>query len=479
MKQYIFNTAIAILLLVTGSASVAAQNIRTAYFMDNATHRHHLNPAYQTPTGYVSVPMLGSVQANFNTNTLNVKNIFSPYQGELVTFLHSSVDGSQFLNKMRDINHINMDMNLSVLSTGFYTKVGYFTFDIGAKVYGGGVIPKEFLKFAKMGMTDENGQTYHFKNLDIDASAYTDIAFGYSRKLDDRLTVGGKFKILLGFADTKIHYSDVVATLNEDKWTMTTTGTADVVATGVSPKYSDDAFDKIDGIDYSSGFGVNGIGAGIDMGATFKSVDLFDGKVGEIFDNFTFSAALLDLGFISWNSKNAVKGVADGETFEFSGLDLDFFDDDSDIPSMGDQLSDVGDELKEIFYFSEQTPSSRARMLRATLNLGAEYSFFEDKLGVGLLSSTRFGAPHTWSELTLSGNYQPFDWLGVTLSYSFIHSSFQTFGWALNLSPSWINFFIGADYMVTKVAKPFVPMTNAMNVNFGISVPLSKNKASN
>ncbi|MDD6209293.1 MAG: DUF5723 family protein, partial [Bacteroidales bacterium] len=84
--------------------------------------------------------------------------------------------------------------------------------------------------------------------------------------------------------------------------------------------------------------------------------------------------------------------------------------------------------------------------------------------------------PKTFSELMLSGNYQPFDWLGVTLSYSFVHSYFQTFGWAINLSPSWINFFIGSDYMFTKLAKPFVPMTNAMNVNFGLSVPLSKNK---
>ncbi len=74
----------------------------------------------------------------------------------MVTFLHNSVDGAGFLNKMRDNNHLNMDVNLSLLSTGFYTKVGYFTFDISAKSYVGGAIPKDFFRFAKMGMTNEN-----------------------------------------------------------------------------------------------------------------------------------------------------------------------------------------------------------------------------------------------------------------------------------------------------------------------------------
>ena len=469
---------LSILIVISPLTGINAQNTRTAYFMDNATHRHSLNPAFQTPTGYVSIPALGAIQVGFNTNTLTVKNLFTPNstQGSLVSFLHGSVDAGQFLGNLKNDNYLNTDISLSLLSSGFFTKIGYFTIDVGLKSYAATTLPKGLFEFAKLGMTNENGQTYHFKNVNLDASIYTDIAIGYSRKLDERLTVGGKAKLLLGFADASMRYTDIIATLNDDKWTMTTQGTADIVASGITPTYRSGSNNIIDGIDYSSGFGINGAGFGIDLGATFKMSDLFDGTLGSIFDNLTLSAAIIDLGFISWNKKNAVQGVATGEEFEFSGFDLDFGDG-TETPSVQDQLSDLGDQLKDIFYFNDQISTSRNRMLRSTLNLGAEYSLFEDQLGIGLLSSTRFGAPKTYSELTLSGNYQPLNWLGITLSYSFIHSYFQTFGWAINLSPSWINFFIGSDYMITNVAKPFVPMTNAMNINLGISVPIANNKS--
>ena len=77
------------------------------------------------------------------------------------------------------------------------------------------------------------------------------------------------------------------------------------------------------------------------------------------------------------------------------------------------------------------------------------------------------------TELTLSGNYRPVKWFEATLSYSFIHSKFKTYGIALNFSPSWINFFIGSDYMLTKVTPQCLPVSgNAMNLYMGVSVPL-------
>ena len=480
MTQYnsIFNKIVVIITMAAISMPMAAQNIRTAYFMDNATHRHQLNPALQNRTGYVSIPALGALQVGVGTNTLSVGNLFTPsiYGNNPVTFLHSSVDANTFLNTLKDNNHINLDFSMPILSAGFYTKVGYFTFDVSAKGYAGTSLPKGLFEFAKLGLEAESGQTYNFGNLNINGSAYTDVAVGYSRVIDQRLTVGGKAKVLLGLADMQIRYDDVNATLTEDLWSMTARGSADIAMKGLTAKYNSD--NKIDGFDHNSQYGIAGIGFGVDLGATYKTVDLFDGITGDILDNMTFSAAIIDLGFINWSKSNAIKAIANGDTFEFDGFDLDFADD-SDVPSIEDQLSDLGNDLGDIFNFTKVDPTSRTRMLRATLNLGAEYAILNDKISFGLLSSTRFGAPHTWSELTLSSNFQPVRWFGATLSYSFIHSKFQTFGWALNFSPKGINFFIGSDYMLTNVSPQYVPLTNALNFNFGLSVPLSGNTAKN
>ena len=481
MTRYnsILNKIAVIVLLAAISTTAAAQNIRTAYFMDDATHRHQLNPAFQSKTGFVSIPALGSIQAGFGTNTLSIPNLFYPNPdtpGELVTFLHSSVDASKFLGSLKENNHMNLDFSMPILSTAFYTKIGYFTFDASVKTYMGVSLPKGLFEFTKLGQTATNGQTYNFSNMNIDASSYIDVGLGYSRQINERLTLGGKVKVLFGYADAKIHYSDVEATMTEEEWQMRAHGSLDVSVVGISDKGN--VGENLKSLDLSPGFGFNGMGAGIDLGASYKTIDLFDGMAGEVFDNMTFSGAIIDLGFINWNSKNTISAVANGDPFIFDGFDLDFLDE-SDTPSLEDQLEDLGKDLEEAFNFNKTEPASRTRMLRATLNLGAEYAMLDDKLSFGLLSSTRFGAPATWSELTLSGNYHPISWFGVTLSYSFIHSHFQTFGWALNFSPSWINFFIGSDYMITNVTKQFAPKTNAMNFNFGISVPISGNRAKN
>ena len=117
--------------------------------------------------------------------------------------------------------------------------------------------------------------------------------------------------------------------------------------------------------------------------------------------------------------------------------------------------------------------SGSTTRLRSTINIGGEYRLLENKLGIGLLSSTRLYSPKAYTELTLSGNYRPVKWFEATLSYSFIHSKFKTYGIALNFSPSWINFFIGSDYMLTKVTPQCLPVSgNAMNLYMGVSVPL-------
>ena len=459
MRRNTLRTITAVFIMIVVAVSAKAQNLRSAYFMENATHRHQLNPAFQTHTGYVSVPGLGAFQAEVGTNTFGLESFLYPRDANVVTFLHESVSTAQFLNNIRPNNHLNLNVGISLLSAGFHTKAGFFTVDVSAKTYAGVSVPKDLFAILKEQGLEKSRSPYQINDFNSDASAYGDISVGYSRKLDERFTVGGKLKLLTGFADARLR-SNVTAALKKGVWVIDVDGALD--AAGVTPKYSEENPEKVEGIDNIAGFGINGMGAGIDLGTTFRSVDLFDGIAGNIFDNLTFSAAVTDLGFISWFSQNTVNCALVGH-FEYN--------------ESGDKKLD--DILFENYTFEAEQSSSYKRMLRTTLNVGAKYSLLDDKIGIGLLSSTRFGAPQNWSELTLSGNFQPLNWLGVCVNYSFLYSHFKTFGWALNFSPSWINFFIGTDYMMTKISrKPnFYPMTNALNVNFGLSVPLAKNTA--
>ena len=114
-----------------------------------------------------------------------------------------------------------------------------------------------------------------------------------------------------------------------------------------------------------------------------------------------------------------------------------------------------------------EAKESRKSRLASTLVLGAEYGFFNNKLAVGVLSTTRFVQPDALTELTLSANYRPKSWFNVALSYSAIQSAGKSFGLGLKLGP----IFLGTDYMFLG------KNSNSVNGFIGVSIPLNKKKS--
>ena len=117
---------------------------------------------------------------------------------------------------------------------------------------------------------------------------------------------------------------------------------------------------------------------------------------------------------------------------------------------------------------TEDASKSRKSRLASTLVLGAEYGFFNNKLAVGVLSTTRFVQPDALTELTFSANYRPKSWFNVALSYSAIQSAGKSFGLGLKLGP----LFVGTDYMFLG------KNSNSVNGFVGVSIPLGGRKAS-
>ena len=119
-------------------------------------------------------------------------------------------------------------------------------------------------------------------------------------------------------------------------------------------------------------------------------------------------------------------------------------------------------------------PASSSFAIAAPLNATAEfdliidgeYGFFDNKLAVGVLSTTRFLEPKAVSELTFSANYRPKSWFNVALSYSAIQSAGKSFGAALKVG----SFFIGTDYMFLG------KNSNSVNGFLGVSIPLGGKK---
>jgi hypothetical protein len=188
--------------------------------------------------------------------------------------------------------------------------------------------------------------------------------------------------------------------------------------------------------------------------------------------NLRASVALNDIGFISWSKANSIQLKSPDSDIIITSGDYQIHTDGT--TSLEDIFKDVTNDLNEAVNLQEDKKGGRSTSLRSTLNVGLEYLFLDNKLSAGLLYSNRFGNYYSMSELTVSGNLRPAKWMAASLSYSFLHSNFDTFGAALYLMPSKVlNLFIVGDYVIPNVSPQYYPTTTkALNLQFGISIPM-------
>ncbi len=475
IKPYILAGAIA-----AGALGLHGQEAsRSGYFLEGYNFRHQLNPAFAPEQNYVSIPALGNLgigaMSNVGVNTF----LYKLPNGDLTTFMNSSVGADEFLGKLKNNNKITANVNLTLLSGGFRAFKGYNTITLSVRSDVGANLPKELLTFMKVGQTGPDTR-YDFSDIRLKATAYAEIALGHQHKITDELNVGAKVKFLLGAGNVDAHIKDMSVAMGYDKWQIQADGQLNLAA-GSGLKVptnleSGKDLDKpemnnqidYDGIDYDK-FGMSGFGLGFDLGATYDMHKFVPG--------LTLSAALTDLGFISWSHN--VSAATPGRTWTFDGFQNIALD--SDQPGyeqnkLDQQLDDMWDDLKDCANFERKSnDGSRTTALNATFTLGAEYKMpFYQKLTGGFLFTHRFAGCFSWTEGRFSANYKPARWFDMAVNYG--ASSFgSSFGWMLNFHPSGYTFFIGSDHQFFKVTPQFLPVGKAsMQINLGMSITFGK-----
>lgn len=282
---------------------------------------------------------------------------------------------------------------------------------------------------------------------------------------------------MIGLADFDLHIRDLKVDAGLDEWRIRSQASLQASAPGLTPEFDED--DKFDSFDWNNGFGIPGYGLGFDLGGTysFKNVaESASGTLSTILSNLSLSVALTDIGFISWNKKNNNYLYSTLEDQVVTGnFVIDF---DNDNSSLQDDIDNIKDTFEEIIEFKEGDAKSRTTGLRTNLNIALEYEILKDLLSAGVISTTRFNAAQNITETTLAVTYRPVKWFEGALSYSFIHSKFNTFGLVLNFNPTHgVHFFLASDYIIPHVNGEFLPVTSrALNFQMGLSIPMGARK---
>ena len=465
ISKYILASALA----MVGTGAMA-QALQSAYFTDDYKFRHSMNPAFGNEQNYVSIPALGNInvnlRGNFGYQDVVFDNPMYPHGSDkrLTTFMNPYISAGEALDGFSSgSNRLVGNVGITILSAGFKAFGGYNTIELSSRTSFGMSLPYELFEFAK----NTGNKSYDMGDISMGAMSYVELGLGHSRQINDRLRVGGKFKLLFGLGRADVKLEDMTADLSAaDKWVVSGKATADVSVKGF--KYesemedynveSNGQYEQVSDFDVD-GFGLGGFGIAFDLGAEYK-----------IDDDWTVSAALLDLGFISW--KENARAESSGQPFVFDGFhDVAVNSDSQNGTVLEDQTDQLGDDLLDFAHLEDKGEAGgRTTGIGATLNLAAQYNLpVYRPITFGFLSSTRINGPYTWTEGRLSANYEPLKWLngGVNLS---VNSFTTSFGWVLNIHPKGYNFFIGMDHILGKVSKEFIPLSSNVSVSLGMSV---------
>lgn len=443
------------------SCAAMAQNTESAYFTDGHLYRHNLNPAFGGENGYVSMPFLGNMNVGMSGN-IGVENVLFNRNGKLVTFMHPDISYSEAMDGINDQNKLNEDLKMQLLSIGFKGLGGYNTIDVTMHEQLSGVLPKELFDIFKGGITNRE---YNLGGINFNAQAYVEIALGHSHKINDNLRIGAKLKALLGAGNVDFNLNNAtLSLLSNGVYTATVDGevhgnvaglqvknkAGQVITNGTADNKYDDV--KVDGA------GLGGFGLAVDLGAEYK-----------LNDNFSFSAAVLDLGFINW--KNDVLVSAKGT----HTLDTRNYQYDMDEKKYWDgtrEINDAFEDFKDVYDLRVNgDQGSRKTNLAATVNVGAEYKTpFYDKLSFGLLGTFRMNGDYSWNDFRLSANVAPAKIFSAGIN---LHTgTFGTgFGWIVDFHPKGFNLFLAMDHTPTKLAKQFVPLNSNAEFSMGINFP--------
>ena len=496
-----------IMLVCTLSAN--AQFLRTSYFMEGTHYRQQLNPALTPTKGYFNLPVIGAVNATVGSTSLGYQDII-----DIIDDGDDFYTKPDFMNRLKDNNKLNVNFSTEILSAGWYKGKNFWSFNIGLRTDIGANLTKNMFTFLnEMETVEENwrNSNYDISGQQLNINAYTEIGLGLSRQINSRLTVGARVKALLGIGNMELKLKNVAMSANlpsdaeiakwsdENYWSGLSQPEAIKQATELKTKFDnyhanlnvgaelkssfkglelqeEEGKDYVTDFEFDSGkLGIAGYGFGIDLGASYK-----------ILDNLTVSASILDLGFISWSKSSTQIANAKASGIDMKGSDYTSGIDPSDIPgsitAIENNIKNLqtdangymervsgGDVLdyEMLQLRTEEASKSRKSRLASTLVIGAEYGFFNNKLAVGALSTTRFVQPDALTELTFSANYRPKSWFNVALSYSAIQSAGKSFGLGLKLGP----LFVGTDYMFLG------KNTNSVSGFVGISVPLGGKKS--
>ncbi|MCH5310741.1 MAG: hypothetical protein J1E57_02105 [Prevotella sp.] len=443
-------------------STTARAQVRSGYFIDNYATSHEINPALQPDSNYMTIPVLGGTQISTYSSIGMGDVLFEKTDGKLTTFMSKgTIDKGELMDKVGNGVNLNASLRLNLFSMGRRISDNtYRTLGITLKADGAGFLSKGLFDCMK----DIENRNYNIDDTGIKASAYLEFAAGESRKLNEKITVGAKAKLLVGLMNVNMNVDHMTLNTNSDtEWTAS--GYATLNMSGMNYKTQKKSYDSHPGSyekvkDVRIGKpGLHGMGLAMDGGVTFRP-----NKQWEL------SAAITDFGFITWF--NSHKAENNGETFRFDGFQ-DVEIEKNKENSLKKQWDNLHDDLMDLVHLKYHGKSTYTNMLGATINLGALYRIdTNNNYKAGALITGRIDGKYSWWETRINAMAKPFAKTNIEFCISPNYSTFGAgVGAMINyITNSGLNLYLASDRLFTTVNPQMIPTSLNGAVQIGAAI---------
>ena len=419
-------------LLALGAASdLYAQDFETGYFLGGNPYAFRLNPAFQSERGIFSI---GLGQTGVGTwSNLGISTLLYPSaDGKSVyTFMNDNVSTAAFLKKIHARNSLDLDLNVNIMTVGFWAGDSFFTIDFNLRSLNGVGAPYDLFRFLKEGTQEVS--SFDFSGMGFRSKTFGETAVGWSRRFGT-FSVGVRGKALVGLVEAEAQMKDLRMTLNENKWEVRGQGELNASSPGLKVSRNENGEIDLESLSLDEDrIGPAGYGAALDLGVSWDVLPIL-----------TLSAAVLDFGAMRWNREIVGRTPDAGYTWTPSEDPIDGSGD-----AMDRELEEAGEALAGLFRFKDMSGTGNAafEMLPFRVNLGAEFRMpFYERLSVGALYTGRGGNIYARHTGRFSLNFSPADWFSMSTGTT-LNRLGESFGFAFNLHPAGINLMIGCDYI--------------------------------
>ncbi len=452
-----------IAVLICSSLATKAQNDGIGFtLLPQMPYSNYYNPGINVPYR----GMVGMAFSNVNAAVFNSSIKYNDMLGKNETV----IDGVALVNNLDEFDNVfNTSISLDFANAGFRVSRFFINIDWRLRMNTDLNYSRDFLGFFVFGNGHYmgNDNPCDFK-LGMDVTMFSELALGVQAKVNDRLTLGMRPKVLFGLANVSIDNGKTKIYTDPNSYIMTADVDLNVKAATVlqvEGENLDDFLKSMDSVASNRLYDLSeNIGYGLDLGASYT-----------INKHFGVAAGIYDLGFIRW-TETKTKTIERNNVMLNDGL----FDDLDEIKTMElDYSSMVEDIAKEVWgdVFMEKGKDYNTYLKTRLMLQG----YFElcPMLRATAIGQMYFVKDQVYPALTLAYSGVFLNHINLMLNCTLSDYTGTAVGVGLGLHAGAFNIYAVTDNIlcVTKLGSPALEMTSAYrtaNIRAGIVWTIGK-----